>query len=172
MGIPSSADYLCTSSRDSFHCNGAKTWEASRVKPTEKCFYLARLSSLLKVRFFRDRDLALAFRISAKIQPEAHATLKLEKKRLWSGPSSSRARSFARSFFQPPSPDDPVLSPFPSVVSPSPFFSLSFKLSLREILRRGCRKREGGGGEGEGRNCVNYPLISASDPRITPRREC
>lgn len=51
-GIPSSADYLCTSSRDSFHCNGAKSREASGAKPTEKCFYLARLSSLLKVRFF------------------------------------------------------------------------------------------------------------------------
>lgn len=55
-GIPSSADYLCTSSRDSFHCNGAKSRERSEseVKPTEKCFYLARLSSLLKVRFFRE----------------------------------------------------------------------------------------------------------------------
>ena len=133
------------------------------MKPTEKCFYLARLSSLLKVRFFRDRDLALAFRISAKIQPEAHATLKLEKKRLWSGLSSSRARSFARSFFQPPS--NPLRRPRSLRFRPSVllllFSSLSFKLSLREILRRGCR--EGGGGkemvrgEGAGKKLRQLP---------------
>lgn len=154
MGIPSSADYLCTSSRDSFHCNGAKTWEASRVKPTEKCFYLARLSSLLKVRFFRDRDLALAFRISAKIQPEARATLKLEKKRLWSGLSSSRARSFARSFFHtllhpPPLPPTTTpFSPFPSVGSPTPFFSLFLSSSrLEKSFAEGVARGEEGAGK-------------------------
>lgn len=53
-GILSSTDYLCTSSRDSFHCSEATSREVDGVKATEKCFYLARLSSLLKVRFFRE----------------------------------------------------------------------------------------------------------------------
>lgn len=74
--IPSSADYLCTSSRDSFHCNGAKSREASGAKPTEKCFYLARLSSLLKVRFFWE-----SHELRAQV---GEPTLRFVKKRLWS----------------------------------------------------------------------------------------
>lgn len=74
MEIPSSADYLCTSSRDSFHCNGAKSREASGAKPTEKCFYLARLSFLLKVRFFCE----------SRTAEVGESTLRFVKKRLWS----------------------------------------------------------------------------------------
>lgn len=116
----------------------------------------------------RGRETWLAFRICAKTRPEAHAAPKLEKKRLWSG------LSFSHEHILFPSPRPP---PFPP-----PFPSLSFDrpYTRRNLSPRGgggCGERMDGGrrGEGrrgEGRNCVNYPLISASDPRITPRREC
>lgn len=122
----------------------------ARVKPTEKCFYLARLSSLLKVRFFRERTRTwLGSRARAK--PAADPTpLKLEKKRLWSRVYPLRSHFFPFCLHRPR---------FPSSLSLS--LSSLRELTVGEILG-GCRRLAGGG-----RNCVNYPLISASDPWIT-----
>lgn len=135
-GIPSSADYLCTSSRDSFHCNGAKSREASGAKPTEKCFYLARLSSLLKVRFFWESG-----------RSPGEPTLWFEKKRLWSfNDDISRFLLY--------------------------FLSLFFAITRRRLRRSSGLTIRGILGIESGRNCVNYSLISASDPWITSRRGC
>lgn len=80
-GIPSSADYLCTSGRDSFHCNGAEEGpgRANRAKPTEKCFYLVRLSSLLKVRFFRESREGGSFATGAEAPGETENAVTREK---------------------------------------------------------------------------------------------
>jgi len=47
-GIPSSADYLCTSSRDSFHCNGAKSRGSERSQADGKMFLFSSLKLFIK----------------------------------------------------------------------------------------------------------------------------
>jgi hypothetical protein len=47
-GIPSSADYLCTSSRDSFHCNGAGTLGSERSQADGKMFLFSSLKLFIK----------------------------------------------------------------------------------------------------------------------------
>lgn len=174
VGIPSSADYLCTSSRDSFHCNGAKTWEASRVKPTEKCFYLARLSSLLKVRFFRGRERGreggrLGWLLESALKPGRRLTPHRNSRKRDCGlvypfPTST--------FFFHPHAHHRFHHRFHLFLSTGLTPGEIFRLGGEEDVGKGWTEVRGERRRGEGRNCVNYPLISASDPRITPRREC
>lgn len=86
-----------------------------------------------------ERETWLAFRICAKTRPEAHATPKLEKKRLWSG------LSFSHEHILFPSPRPP---PFPP-----PFPSLSFDRPYTQrnlSLGGGCEKGRPEGGEARG----------------------
>jgi len=46
--IPSSADYLCTSSRDSFHCNGAGSLGSERSQADGKMFLFSSLKLFIK----------------------------------------------------------------------------------------------------------------------------
>lgn len=130
--------------------------EASGAKPTEKCFYLARLSSLLKVRFFWE-----SLRLRAEI---GEPTLRFVKKRLWS--LNGDIPRFLLYF----------LSPFFAIPRRRPRrpSGLTARRILTRVDRVDARRPRGSSGTGKksGRNCVNYPLISASDPRITSRREC
>lgn len=60
-GIPSSADYLCTSSRDSFHCNGAKTPGSKPSQADGKMFLFSSLKLFIKGSLLpraSERDLA------------------------------------------------------------------------------------------------------------------
>lgn len=154
-GIPSSADYLCTSSRDSFHCNGAKSREANGAKPTEKCFYLARLSSLLKVRFFWESHAATG-------RNRGEPTPWFEKKRLWSLNDDTHTHIY------PPLSLIFLISVFRdhTPASSSAFRSNDSRDPQGSSQQTGEEKR----GKESGRNCVNYSLISASDPWITSRR--
>lgn len=98
----------------------------------------------------------------ARLQAEVgESTLRFVKKRLWS--LNGDIPLFLLHF----------LSPFLAI--PRRRFRRPSGLTARAILTRVDRTDDGRdrrGGRESGRNCVNYPLISATDPWITPCHEC